>query len=52
MAGREEALLLIAEHGGDTMMPRIAVMKALHRHKPRSASAQRRKRAKAYRVVR
>jgi hypothetical protein len=47
-----EMLLLVAEHGGDTMMPRIAVMKALHRHEPRSESAPRRKRAKAYSIVR
>jgi hypothetical protein len=48
-----EMLLLVAEHGGDTMMPRIAMMKALHRHEPRSQSAQRRKApAKAYRIVR
>jgi hypothetical protein len=47
-----EMLLLVAEIGGDTMMPRIAMMKALHRHEPRSQSAQRRRRAKAYRVVR
>jgi hypothetical protein len=47
-----EMLLLVAEHGGDTMMPRIAMMKALHRHEPRSESAPHRKRVKAYRVVR
>jgi hypothetical protein len=47
-----ELLLLVAERGGDPMMPRIAVMKALHRRQPRSESAPRRKRAKAYRVVR
>ena len=35
-----EVLLLVAEHGGDTMMPRIAMMKALHRHEPRSESAR------------
>src|SRR5271163_3201728 len=27
-----EMLMLVAERGGDTMMPRIAMMKALHRH--------------------
>jgi hypothetical protein len=47
-----EMLLLVAEDGGDTMMPRIAMLKALHRHEPRSESIQRRKRAKAYRIVR
>jgi hypothetical protein len=34
------------------MMPRIAMMKALHRHQPRSESAPRRKRAKSFRIVR
>lgn len=47
-----EMLLLVAEHGGDTMMPRIAMMRALHRHEPRSESAQRRKHVKSYKVVR
>jgi hypothetical protein len=45
-------LLLVAEHGGDTMMPRIAMMKALHRHQPRSQSAQRRKHVKSFRAAR
>jgi hypothetical protein len=47
-----EMLMLVGEHGGDTMMPRIAMMKALHRNQPRPALASRRKRAKAYRIVR
>jgi hypothetical protein len=47
-----EMLLLVAEHGGDTMMPRIAMMKALHRHEPRSESAARRKHVKKHRIVR
>jgi hypothetical protein len=47
-----EMLLLVAEHGGDTMMPRIAMLKALHRHEPRSESAPRRKRARSYKIVR
>ena len=46
-----ELMMLVAESGGDPMMPRIAMMKALHRHEPRSESAQRHKRVKAYRVV-
>jgi hypothetical protein len=29
-----ELLIIIAEHGGDPMMARIAIMRALHRHKP------------------
>jgi hypothetical protein len=47
-----ELLMLVGEHGGDPMMPRIAMMKALYRHEPNPASAPRGKRAKAYRVVR
>ena len=47
-----QALMLVAEHDGPTMFARIGVMRALHRHRPRVASAPRRKRAKAYRVIR
>jgi hypothetical protein len=47
-----EALLLVAEHDGPTMFARIAVMQAVNRHKPKSAPEPRRKRAKAYRIVR
>jgi hypothetical protein len=45
-----EALLLVAELDGPTMFARIGVMRALNRRGPKSAP--RRKRAKAYRVVR
>jgi len=34
------------------MMPHIALMKALHRHKPKAAAAPRRKAAKVYKVIR
>ena len=44
--------MLIGENGGDPMMAHIGMMRALHRHQPKSASAPRRKRAKAYRIVR
>jgi hypothetical protein len=44
--------MLIGEHGGDPMMAHIAMMRALHRHKPEAATAPRRKRAKAYRIIR
>jgi hypothetical protein len=49
-----EWLMLVGEHGGDPMVPRIAMMKALRRHKPKAeaASAPRRKRAKTYRIIR
>jgi hypothetical protein len=46
-----EVLMLICEHGGDPMFPYNAMMKALHRHKPKAA-APRRKRAKAFGIVR
>jgi hypothetical protein len=48
-----EALLLVAaEHDGPTMFARIAIMRALHRERQKAAPAPRRKRAKAYRVIR
>ena len=47
-----QALLLVAEHDGPTMMARIGVMRALNRHKPKAVSKPRRKRAKAYRIIR
>ena len=47
-----ELLMLVAEHGGDPMMARIAMMRALHRREPHEAQKPRRKRAKAYRIVR
>jgi hypothetical protein len=47
-----EALLLVAEHDGPTMLARIGMMRALHRHEPKSAMAPRLKRAKAYKIVR
>jgi len=44
-----EWLMLVGEHGGDPMAPRIAMMKALRRHEPLplARSAPRRKRAKS-----
>jgi hypothetical protein len=47
-----EVLLLVAERDGPEMMARIAMMKALHRVGPKSTPEARRKRAKAYRVIR
>ena len=44
--------MLVAEHDGPTMLARIGVMRALHRHKPKAASASRQKRAKAYKIIR
>jgi hypothetical protein len=47
-----EMLMLVGDRGGDPMLPHIAMLKALHRHKPKAAPAPRRKRAKVYKVVR
>ena len=47
-----EVLMLIGEHGGDPMIAHIAMMQALHRHKPKAPPAPRRKQAKAYRGIR
>ena len=38
-----QALLLVTEHDGPTMFARIAMMRALHRHKPKAAPAPSRK---------
>jgi hypothetical protein len=47
-----EVLMLVGERGGDPMMAHIAMMRALHRHKRKAAPVPRRKRAKAYRIIR
>ena len=47
-----QALMLVAEHNGQTMFAQIGMMRALHRHKPKAVPAPRRKRAKVYRVIR
>ncbi|EJN15672.1 hypothetical protein PMI42_00689 [Bradyrhizobium sp. YR681] len=47
-----EALLLVAERGGDTMIARIGMVRALNAGKPPPAPEPRRKRVKAYRVIR
>ena len=48
-----EVLMLIGENDGDPMMAHIAMMKALHRDKPKvTASAPRRKRVKQFKIVR
>jgi hypothetical protein len=47
-----ELLMFVAERGGDPMMARIAMMKALHRHEPRSQSARRRKHVKSFNLIR
>ena len=46
-------MMLIGENDGDPMMAHIAMMKALHRDKPKvTASAPRRKRVKQFKIVR
>jgi hypothetical protein len=45
-----EALMLVAEHGGDTMLPRIGMMRALYAG-DESEPSPRRRRARKYRVV-
>ena len=35
-----ELLMLVAEHGGDPMMARIAMMRALHRREPHEAQSR------------
>jgi hypothetical protein len=47
-----QALILVAEHDGPTMMARIGMMRALHRHEPKPAPSPRRKRAKVHRIIR
>jgi len=47
-----QALLLVAERGGPTMLARIAIMRALNHGKPKLEITPRRKVAKAYRVIR
>ena len=46
------ALLLVAEHDGPTMFARIGMMLALNHSKPAPKDEPRRKRAKAYKMVR
>jgi hypothetical protein len=47
-----QALMLVAEYDGPAMFAQIGVMRALHRHKPKTTTVPSRKRAKAFRIVR
>jgi hypothetical protein len=47
-----QALLLIVERGGPTMLARIGMMRALNAGKPDPEITPRRKRAKRHRIVR
>ena len=40
-----ECLMLVGEHGGDPMLPRIAMMQALQRDEPKVAAAPHRPRS-------
>jgi hypothetical protein len=46
-----EVLILVAERGGDPMMARIGVMRALNHDKPPPAIEPRRKRARAFKLI-
>jgi hypothetical protein len=46
------ALLLVVEHGDDIMLPRVAIMRALHRGKPSPEPTPRKKRVKKHRIIR
>ena len=45
-----QALLLVVEHGGDTMLPRIGMMRALYPGE--RVPTPRKKKAKKYRIIR
>jgi hypothetical protein len=45
------ALMLVVEHGGDTLLPRIGIMRALRRHHQPDPTP-RNKRAKKHRIIR
>jgi hypothetical protein len=47
-----QALMLVAEYGGPTMLARIGMMRALYRHDEPPAPTPRRKLARNYRIVR
>jgi hypothetical protein len=47
-----QALLLVAERNGPTMLARIGMMRALNRLETKRTQAPRQRRAKAYRIVR
>ena len=47
-----EALLLVVEHGGPVMLIEIGIRRALNAGKPNPDVTPRRKRAKAYRLIR
>lgn len=46
-----ELLILVGNHGGDPMLARIAMMRALNHGKPAPAAEPRRKRARVFRII-
>jgi hypothetical protein len=46
MARAIEALMLVAEHGGDTMLPRIGIMRALYPGETAPTPRRKRKRSR------
>jgi hypothetical protein len=46
-----EILKFVAESGGDTMLARIALLKALHHREPKAAQKPRRKKVRSYRIA-
>jgi hypothetical protein len=46
-----EAVILVVERNGPTMLARIGMMRALNHGKPNPKLAPRRKRAKAYKLI-
>jgi hypothetical protein len=47
-----QAMLLVAERNGPTMLARIGMMRAINRLETKPTQAPRQRRAKAYRIVR
>lgn len=47
-----ETLLLVAERGGDPMLPHIAMLRALNHGKPEPPTGPQRKAAKKYTIIR
>jgi hypothetical protein len=46
------ALLLVVKHGGDTLLPRIGIMRALRRNHQPPEPTPRKKLAKKHRIIR
>jgi hypothetical protein len=51
MASASGALMLVAEYGGDTMLPRIGIMRALNRENRSPEPTPRKKRVKKHKII-